>query len=123
VPRYGYIAAGTPIEAISSIQEHITIPAKMLGKGDHYALTVRGDSMVDAGILDGDLALIEQTEHARKGDIIVALVRKEEATLKYYQPAGKQVTLLPANENHSPQTYASSEVEIQGKLKAIWRGY
>ena len=123
VPRYGYIAAGTPIEAISAVQEHITIPAKMLGKGTYYALTVRGDSMIEAGILDGDLALIEQTETARKNEIVVALVRKEEATLKYYEPKGAQTILRPANANYEPQTYASKEVEIQGKLKAVWRHY
>ena len=123
VPRYGYIAAGTPIEAISSIQEHITVPATMLGKGDHYALSVRGDSMIDAGIMDGDLALIQKIDAARKGDIVVALVNREEATLKYYQPDGKKVVLLPANENYEPQTYAAKQVEIQGKLKAIWRSY
>ena len=123
VPRYGYIAAGTPIEAISSIHEHITVPAKMLGKGNHYALTVRGDSMIEAGIMDGDLAMIEQVETARKGEIVVALVRKEEATLKYYEPKGKQTILRPANVNYEPQTYAAREVEIQGRLKAVWRQY
>lgn len=123
VPRYGFIAAGTPIEAISSVHEHITIPAKMLGKGTHYALTVKGDSMIEAGILDGDLALIEQTEQARKNEIVVALVRKEEATLKYYEPKGQQVILRPANSNYEPQTYAAKEVEIQGKLKGVWRHY
>lgn len=123
IPRYGYIAAGTPIEAISSVHEHITVPTKMLGKGTHYALTVRGDSMIEAGILDGDIVLIEQTETARKGEIVVALVRKEEATLKYFQPQGRETTLLPANANYEAQTYAAKDVEIQGKLKAVWRSY
>lgn len=125
IPRYGFIAAGTPIEAISEVHEHITIPSKMLGKGNHYALTVKGDSMVDAGILDGDLALIEQIDNARKGEIVVALVNKEEATLKFYQPSGKTITLIPANANgrYEPQTYPASAVEIQGKLKAVWRSY
>jgi repressor LexA len=123
IPRYGYIAAGTPIEAISSVHEHLTIPTKMIGTGDHYALTVRGDSMIDAGILEGDLVLIEQTPTARKGEIVVALVRQEEATLKFYEPKGQQVILRPANANYEPQTYAAKEVEIQGKLKAVWRHY
>ena len=123
VPRYGYIAAGTPIEAISEVHEHITVPAKMLGKGNHYALTVKGDSMMEAGILDGDLVMIEQIDTARKGDIVVALVQKEEATLKFYQPSGKTITLVPANVNYEPQTYAAKDVEIQGKLKAVWRNY
>ncbi len=123
VPRYGFIAAGTPIEAISSVHEHITIPAKMLGKGTHYALTVRGDSMIEAGILEGDLVLIEQTEQARKNEIVVALVRKEEATLKYYEPKGQQTILRPANVNYQEQIYPAREVEVQGRLKAVWRQY
>ena len=123
IPRYGYIAAGTPIEAISSIEEQITLPSKLIGRGNHYALTVRGDSMIDAGILDGDLAVIEQTETARRGEIVVALVRKEEATLKFYEPKGKQITLRPANDRYEPQIYAAQDVEVQGRLKAVWRHY
>lgn len=123
VPLYGSIAAGTPIEAISTVHDQISVPTSLIGAGEHYALTVRGDSMVDAGILDGDLALIEQTTDVRRGEIVVALIRKEEATLKFYEPSGKLVTLRPANTQYEAQTYTMKEVNIQGRLCAIWRRY
>lgn len=122
IPMHGRIAAGVPIEALEG-QSMLPVPAALLGSGDHYALEVSGDSMVDAGILDGDLALVKRTETARDGEIVVALIRGEEATLKFLQHEGNKIRLDPANAAYEPQLYASNEVQVQGKLAGILRRY
>ena len=122
IPLHGKIAAGTPIEALESTST-LPVPAALLGPGDHYALEVSGDSMVDAGILDGDFALIRRTDTARDGEIVVALVRGEEATLKYLYREKGQVRLDPANAAYDPQFYGPGEVQVQGKLAGLLRRY
>ncbi len=122
IPLHGKIAAGVPIEAIEG-QSALSVPAALLGPGEHYALEVSGDSMVDAGILDGDYALIQKTEIARDGEIVVALVHEEEATLKYLHKDGGKVRLDPANPDYEPQVYGPGEVRIQGKMAGLLRRY
>ena len=122
LPLHGKIAAGVPIEALESDQT-LPVPAALLGAGDHYALEVSGDSMVEAGILDGDFALIRKTDTARDGEIVVALVRNEEATLKYLRRENGGIRLDPANSSMEPQFYNSSEVVVQGKLAGLLRQY
>lgn len=122
IPLHGRIAAGVPIEALEG-QNSLSVPMALLGSGEHYALEVSGDSMVEAGILDGDFALIKKTETARDGEIVVALVRGEEATLKYLRREGPQIRLDPANALYEPQYYAANEVLIQGKLAGLLRRY
>ncbi len=122
VPLHGRIAAGAPIEALESHQS-LPVPAALLGSGEHYALEVSGDSMIEAGILDGDYALVKKTNTARDGEIVVALIRNEEATLKYLRHEGGRIRLDPANGAFSPQFYDDSEVEVQGKLAGLLRRY
>lgn len=122
IPLHGRIAAGLPIEAMES-STMLPVPAALLGPGEHYALEVSGDSMVDAGILDGDLALIRRTDVARDGEIVVALVRGEEATLKYLRRERGMVRLDPANAAYDPQYYPPGEVQVQGKLAGLLRRY
>jgi repressor LexA len=122
IPMHGRIAAGVPIEALEG-QTMLPVPAALLGPGDHYALEVSGDSMIDAGILDGDVALIRRTESARDGEIVVALIRGEEATLKYLRREKGLVRLDPANSAYEPQVYQPGEVEVQGKLAGLLRRY
>ena len=122
LPLHGKIAAGMPIEAIEG-QSTLPVPAALLGAGEHYALEVSGDSMVDAGILDGDYALVRRTDTARDGEIVVALVRGEEATLKYLRRENGMVRLDPANGAYEPQFYRPGEVEVQGKLAGLLRRY
>jgi repressor LexA len=99
------------------------VPAAVLGPGEQYALEVSGDSMVEAGIFDGDYALVRRTNTARDGEIVVALVRGEEATLKYLRKEGGKVRLDPANAAYDPQFYRADEVEVQGKLAGLLRRY
>ena len=122
LPLHGRIAAGAPIEAF---EDHSTlpVPAALLGPGEHYALEVSGDSMIEAGIFDGDFALVRRTNTARDGEIVVALVRGEEATLKYLRREGDKVRLDPANASYDPQFYRPDEVEVQGKLAGLLRRY
>jgi repressor LexA len=122
LPLHGRIAAGAPIEALEG-QSTLPVPAALLGPGEHYALEVSGDSMVEAGIFDGDFALVRRTNTARDGEIVVALVRGEEATLKYLRREGGKVRLDPANAAYDPQFYAPGEVEVQGKLAGLLRRY
>jgi len=122
IPLHGRIAAGVPIEALEG-QATLPVPAALLGSGEHYALEVSGDSMVDAGILDGDFALVKRTSTARDGEIVVALVRGEEATLKYLRREGGMIRLDPANSAYEPQIYGAGEVEVQGKLAGLLRRY
>jgi len=122
LPLHGRIAAGVPIEALETAAT-LPVPAALLGPGEHYALEVSGDSMMDAGILDGDFALIRRTSSARDGEIVVALVRGEEATLKYLFREQGKVRLDPANAAYDPQYYGPDEVEVQGKLAGLLRRY
>lgn len=122
IPLHGRIAAGMPIEAMEG-QSSLSVPAALLGSGEHYALEVSGDSMIDAGILDGDYALIQRTETARNGEIVVALVHEEEATLKYLFQESGTVRLDPANQAYEPQVYGPGEVRIQGKMAGLLRRY
>ncbi|MBS3930509.1 MAG: transcriptional repressor LexA [Sphingomonadales bacterium] len=122
IPLHGRIAAGVPIEAMETASM-LPVPAALLGSGEHYALEVSGDSMIEAGILDGDYALIRRTDTARDGEIVVALVRGEEATLKYLRRENGRVRLDPANAAYEPQVYDPREVVVQGKLTGLLRRY
>lgn len=122
LPLHGRIAAGAPIEALEG-QTSLPVPAALLGAGEHYALEVSGDSMIDAGIFDGDFALVKRTNTARDGEIVVALIRNEEATLKYLRRENGMIRLDPANGMYDPQIYRPDEVEVQGKLAGLLRRY
>jgi repressor LexA len=122
LPLHGRIAAGVPIEALES-DRTLPVPAALLGAGEHYALEVSGDSMIDAGILDGDFALVKKTDTARDGEIVIALVRDEEATLKYLRRENGMIRLDPANASYDPQIYRPDEVRVQGKLAGLLRRY
>ena len=123
VPVMGRIAAGTPIEALQTRSHTISVPPDMLGSGEHYALEVRGDSMVDAGILDGDMALIQRNETADTGDIVVALIDEEEAPLKRFRRRGASIALEPANASYEVRILPPNRVRIQGKLIGLYRKY
>ena len=123
VPVMGRIAAGTPIEAIQTRSHTINMPADLLTTGEHFALEVRGDSMIDAGILDGDVVLIRRTEQADTGDIVVALIDDEEATLKRFRRRGASIALEPANSAHEVRILPPNRVRIQGKLVGLFRKY
>jgi repressor LexA len=123
VPVMGRIAAGTPIEAIQTRSHTINMPADLLTTGEHFALEVRGDSMIDAGILDGDVVLIRRTEQADTGDIVVALIDDEEATLKRFRRRGASIALEPANSSHEVRILPPNRVRIQGKLVGLFRRY
>ena len=122
LPLHGRIAAGAPIEALET-RATLPVPAALLGAGEHYALEVSGDSMIEAGIFDGDFALVKRTDSARDGEIVVALVRNEEATLKYLHRDGGKIRLDPANAAYEPQIYEPHEVIVQGKLAGLLRRY
>jgi repressor LexA len=119
---HGRIAAGMPIEALEG-QSTLPVPAALLGPGEHYALEVAGDSMVEEGILDGDYALIRKTETARDGEIVVALIDENEATLKTFRREGQMIRLDPANRRYDPQRYRPDQVRIQGRLAGLLRRY
>jgi repressor LexA len=123
IPLHGRIAAGTPIEALENVDRMIAVPPAMIGSGEHYALTVSGDSMMEAGILDGDTVIIQKCETARDGDIIVALVDKTEATLKVIQRRNNKIVLEPRNRDYDPQIFESSRIRVQGRLVGLLREY
>jgi repressor LexA len=123
VPVMGRIAAGTPIEAIQTRSHVINMPPDLLSAGDHFALEVRGDSMIEAGILDGDIALIRKSEAADTGDIVVALIDDEEATLKRFRRRGASIALEPANTAYEVRILPPNRVRIQGKLVGLFRRY
>src|SRR5947209_14858530 len=122
IPLHGRIAAGTPIEALQGT-ESFAVPAALLGAGDHYALEVSGDSMVEEGILDGDFALIRRVDTAREGEIVVALIDEAEATLKTFRREGQMIRLDPANRRYEAQRYRPDQVRIQGRLAGLLRRY
>ena len=123
LPLYGKIAAGTPIEAISDPSSFVAVPAHLVGAGEHYALTIDGDSMIEAGIMDGDTVILRRADRVENGGIAVALVRGEDATLKRIYQKGKEIILEPANATHSAQHYPVDEVTIQGRLVGLVRDY
>ena len=123
LPVMGRIAAGTPIAAISEVSHNIAVPQSMLGQGSHYALEVRGDSMIEAGINDGDIVVIRETQNADNGDIVVALVEDQEATLKRFRQTGTTIALEPANATLTTQVYRDDQVKVQGRLVGLIRNY
>lgn len=123
VPLYGKIAAGTPIEAIQHEGNTVNVPAFMLGSSEYYALEVEGDSMMNAGIHDSDVVIIERTSNVRDGDIVVALIDGEEATLKRLKRDGQTIILIPENPAYDVRALDSSRVTIQGKLASLYRTY
>ena len=120
---YGRIAAGTPIEALRDHSTFIEVPVNMLGKGDHYALEVDGDSMIDAGIMNGDTVIIERSITANTGDIVVALIEGYEATLKSFRKKGNNIALEPANKSYKTHIYSPDQINIQGRLVGLLRKY
>jgi repressor LexA len=123
LPMMGRIAAGTPIEALRDDSARVAIPGSMIHAGDHYALEVAGDSMVDAGILDGDTVIIRRCDTAENGSIVVALVDEHEVTLKRLRRRGHAVALEPANPNYETRIFGPDQVRIQGCLVGLMRKY
>ncbi len=123
LPLLGRIAAGTPIEAIQHERDRVMVPESMLGAGEHYLLEVNGDSMINAGILDGDYVVIRKTDTAQSGEIVVALVMGEEATLKRLRRKGASVALEAANPAYETRIFGPDQVEVQGKLVGLMRRY
>jgi repressor LexA len=123
LPLYGRIAAGLPIEALRDSGAHIEVPVAMLGAGEHYALEVAGDSMIDAGILDGDTVIIRRSEIAENGQIVVALVDEGEVTLKRLRRRGASIALEPANPRHETRIFPADRVRVQGRLVGLLRQY
>ncbi|APH54068.1 LexA repressor [Granulibacter bethesdensis] len=123
LPLYGRIAAGMPIEALRDTSAYLSVPIDMLGNGEHYALEVAGDSMIDAGIFDGDTVIIQQSDLAENGQIVVALIDDAEVTLKRLRRRGKSVALEPANERHETRIFPADRVRVQGRLIGLLRRY
>lgn len=123
LPLYGKIAAGLPIEAITNESEKIAVPNDMIGSGDYYALTVEGDSMVGAGIMNGDTVIIKHAKEANNGQIVVALIDEYEVTLKKFHKRGHSVALEPANPAYETRIFTDDRVEVQGILVGLMRRY
>ncbi|MEX2520608.1 MAG: transcriptional repressor LexA [Paracoccaceae bacterium] len=124
VPLIGRIAAGTPIEALQETIDHITVPRAMLSpRAEHYALEVKGDSMLDAGIREGDIIVVKRQDHADDGDIVVALIEDQEATLKTLRRSGRTIELIAANPAYETQRYDARQVKIQGRMVGLIRTY
>jgi repressor LexA len=123
LPLYGRIAAGTPIEALRDPENAVSVPPDMVGKGKHYALEVAGDSMVEAGILDGDVAIIREGQTAENGAIVVALVDENEVTLKRLRRKGQSIALEPANASYETRIFGPDQVKVQGILVGLMRTY
>ncbi len=123
LPVMGRIAAGTPIEAIQEISHNVAVPGSMLGSGKHYALEVKGDSMIDAGINNGDIVVIREQPNAENGEIVVALVEGQEATLKRLRKRGSSIALEAANPAYETRVYRDDQVKVQGKLVGLIRTY
>ncbi|MCU0854275.1 MAG: transcriptional repressor LexA [Rhodobacteraceae bacterium] len=124
LPVMGRIAAGVPIEAISEVSHHVAVPSTMLsGRGNHYALEVKGDSMIDAGINDGDIVVIREGSTADNGDIVVALVEGQEATLKRFRRNGSSIALEAANPAYETRVFRDDQVVVQGRLVGLIRSY
>ncbi|MGJ8623601.1 MAG: transcriptional repressor LexA [Yoonia sp.] len=123
LPMMGRIAAGVPIEAISEASRNVSVPQSMVGAGDHYALEVKGDSMIEAGINDGDVVVIRETSVADNGDIVVALVEGHEATLKRFRRNGSAIALEAANPAYETRVFRDDQVKVQGRLVGLIRTY
>ena len=123
MPLYGQIAAGTPIEALRDPSNFVDVPRGMLARGEHFALEVAGDSMVDAGILDGDTVILKRSDTAENGAIVVALIDDNEATLKRLRSKGNSVALEPANQSYETRIFPPNRVKIQGQLIGLLRQY
>lgn len=123
VPLYGKIAAGTPIEAISNVDREVEVPAALIGAGEHYALEVEGDSMVGAGILEGDIAVVDRSDTAENGQIVVALVDDAEATLKRLRRKGDSIALEAENPEYETRIFGPDRVKVQGRLVGLIRRY
>jgi repressor LexA len=123
LPLYGRIAAGLPIEALRDPSSYVDMPVHLLGNGEHYALEVAGDSMVEAGILDGDTVIIRKGEMAETGQIVVALVDENEVTLKRLRKRGNSIALEPCNVRHETRIFPADRVKVQGRLVALLRAY
>lgn len=123
LPLLGRIAAGTPIEALSDDSTYLSVPQEMVSTGEHFALDVVGDSMIDAGILHGDIVIIKRAGTADSGDIVVALIEEREATLKTLRKQSGRIALEPANANYETRYYESSQIKIQGRLTGLIRRY
>src|SRR5215471_3541970 len=123
LPLYGRIAAGTPIEALRDQSTTVGVPTSLLGRGDHYALEVAGDSMVDAGILDGDTVIIQRCDTAESGCVVVALVDNEEVTLKRLRRRGASIALEPANKAYETRIFGPDRVKVQGRLVGLMRRF
>jgi len=123
LPILGRIAAGTPIEAIQQERDRLPVPETMLGAGEHFVLEVQGDSMINAGILDGDYVVIRRTDSANSGDIVVALVMGEEATLKRLRKRGASIALEAANPAYETRIFGPDQVAVQGRLVGLIRRY
>jgi repressor LexA len=123
IPLYGRVAAGQPIEAVRENGEAVDVPSDMLGRGEHFALTVAGDSMIEAGIHDGDTAVVRRAEAAENGDIVVALIDNAEVTLKRLRRRGASIALEPANRAYETRIFGPDRVRIQGRLVGLMRRY
>jgi repressor LexA len=123
LPLYGRIAAGTPIEALRDQSTTVGVPASLLGRGEHYALEVAGDSMIEAGILDGDTVVVQRCETAENGSIVVALVDNEEVTLKRLRRRGASIALEPANKAYETRIFGPDRVKVQGRLVGLMRRF
>ncbi|HKF72211.1 MAG TPA: transcriptional repressor LexA [Stellaceae bacterium] len=123
LPLYGKIAAGTPIEALRDQTTSVGIPASLLGSGEHYALEIEGDSMIDAGIFDGDTVVIQRCDTAENGSIVVALIDDEEVTLKRLRRRGASIALEPANKTYETRIFGPDRVKVQGRLVGLLRRY
>ena len=123
LPLLGKIAAGTPIEALSDPSNQLEVPTSMLGRGEHFALEIVGDSMMEAGILDGDTVVIERAETANHGDIVVALIQKQEATLKTLLKEPGRIGLQAENPSYETRYFQTDDVEVQGRLTGLIRKY
>lgn len=123
LPVLGRIAAGTPIAAIQHEQARVAVPPSMMRGGEHFALEVQGDSMIDAGIHDGDTVILQRCDDATNGDIVVALVEDEEATLKYLRKKGNSIALEAANPAYETRIFGADQVKVQGRLTGLIREY
>jgi len=123
LPLYGRIAAGLPIEAMRDSTNHVEVPISLVGSGEHYALEVAGDSMIDAGILDGDTVIIRRVDTAESGQIVVALLDEGEVTLKRLRRRGASIALEPANPRHETRIFPADRVRVQGRLVGLLRQY
>lgn len=123
IPLYGKIAAGTPIEAIANETDTVSVPFDMVARGQYYALTIEGESMIEGGIFDGDTVIIKKSDTANNGDIVVALVDENEATLKIFKHDGNDILLIPMNKDYQTRRFPANRVRVQGILAGLLRSY